>query len=75
LLGDNTPKKIFKELPQQKPEIESIELGKNIIFWSVSNKSLTKTSYMKLASLPVYQEVTIRNHNTVFRLLQLFDEI
>ena len=75
ILGDNTPKKIFKELPHQKPEIESIEPGKNVIFWSVSKKNLTKTSYMKLASLPVYQEVTIRNHNTAFKLLELFDEI
>ena len=75
LLGNNTPKKISKELPLQKPEIETIELGKNVIFWSVSKESLTKTSYMKLATLPVYQEVTIRNHNTVFKLLQLFDEI
>ena len=75
LLGDNTPKKIAKELPLQKPGIETIELGKNVIFWSVSKDSLTKTSYMKLAALPVYQQVTIRNHNTVFKLLQLFDEI
>lgn len=75
LLGDNTPQKISKELPLQKPGIESIELGKNVIFWSVSKENLTKTSYMKLAALPVYQQVTIRNHNTVFKLLQLFDEI
>lgn len=74
-LGDNTLRKIFKELPQPKPEIESIELGKNVIFWSVSKKSLTKTSYMKLAALPVYQQVTIRNHNTVFKLLELFNEV
>ena len=59
----------------QKPGIESVELGRKVIFWSVSKESLTKTSYMKLAKLPVYQEVTIRNHNTVFKLLQLFDEI
>jgi len=75
LLGDNTPKNISKELPLQKPGIETIKLGKNVIFWSVSKESLTKTSYMKLAKLPVYQEVTIRNPNTVFKLLQLFDEI
>ena len=75
LLGDGTPKRVSTELPSQKAGIEAIAFGKNVIYWSVSKENLTKTSYMKLAKLQVYQEVTIRNHNTVFKLLQLFDEI
>ena len=75
LLGNTPLKNLISELPPQKPGIETVAFGKNVIFWSVSKESLTKTSYMKLARLPVYQEVTIRNHNTVFKLLQLFDEI
>ena len=75
LLGDTTAKKVSSELPPPKPEIETLALGKSVIFWSLSKESLTKTSYMKLSKLPVYQDVTIRNHNTVFKLLQLFDEI
>ena len=75
LLGDSTPEKLSAELPLQKPGIETIALGKHVIFWSVSKESLTKTSYMKLAKLQIYQDVTIRNHNTVFKLLRLFDEI
>lgn len=75
VLGDSTPKKVYAELPSPKLGIESITLGKNVVFWSVSKENLTKTSYMKLAKLLVYQDVTIRNHNTVFKLLQLFDEI
>ena len=59
LLGDNTPKNICKDLPLTKPEIETIELGEKVIFWSVSKAKLTKTSYTKLAALPVYKEVTI----------------
>ncbi|MCW8965659.1 MAG: DUF1697 domain-containing protein [Candidatus Pacearchaeota archaeon] len=75
LLGNSIPTKVSTELPSQKPGIEAIALGENVIFWSVSKEHLTKTSYMKLAKLQVYQEVTIRNHNTVLKLLQLFDEI
>ena len=75
VLSDNTAKRVFAQLPPQKPGIESIAVGKNAIFWSVSKDNLTKTSYMKLAKLPAYQHVTIRNHNTVFKLLQLFEEI
>ena len=29
---------------------------------------------MRLAATPVYQQVTVRNHRTVFRLLELFEE-
>lgn len=75
LLGDITLKKLSAELPPQKPEMEAVTLGEKVIFWSASKENLTKTSYMKLAKLPIYQQVTIRNHNTVFKLLKLFDEI
>ena len=75
ILGDSTSKKVHAELPSPKPGIESITSGDKVVFWSVSKENLTKTSYMKLAKLQVYQGVTIRNHNTVFKLLQLFDEI
>lgn len=74
-LGDGISKKVYAELPLPKPGIESITLRENVIFWSVSKEYLTKTAYMKLAKLQVYQGVTIRNHNTVFKLLRLFDEI
>ncbi len=30
---------------------------------------------MKLSKEPVYQEVTVRNHNTALKLLALFEEI
>lgn len=75
LLGDATPSQVSSELPSEKFGIEVVSLGEDAIFWSVSKENITKTSYMKLAKLQVYQRVTIRNHNTVFKLLQLFDEI
>ncbi len=75
LLDESTPNKILEKLPSPKQNIEAIEPRENIVFWSVSKEDLTKTSFMKLAKLPFYQEVTIRNHNTVFKLQQLFDEM
>ena len=30
---------------------------------------------MKLPAAPAYQQVTVRNHHTVFKLLELFEEL
>ena len=32
------------------------------------------SAWMKLAATPVYRQVTVRNHRTVLRLLELFEE-
>ena len=49
--------------------------GSGVIFWSASKKQLTKTTMMKLAKSPFYQQVTVRNHNTVFKLLELLEDM
>ena len=42
---------------------------------SASKKHLTKTTMMKLPQEAVYQQMTVRYHNTVFKLLELFEEV
>lgn len=74
-LGGISPKRALAQLPSPKEEIESMVAGPGVIYWSVSKAQLTKTTFMKLPSSPVYQRLTIRNHNTVNKLLELFDQI
>ena len=74
-LSGITPKRVLAQLPSPKADIEWVSAGPGVIFWSVSKKEQTKTTLMKLAAAPVYQQMTVRNHNTVFRLLELFEEI
>ena len=74
-LSGITPKKVLAQLSPPKTGIETITTGPGVIFWSVSKKRLTKTSFIKLAKEPVYQQMTIRNHNTAFKLLELFEEL
>ncbi|MDA7950094.1 MAG: DUF1697 domain-containing protein [Pirellulaceae bacterium] len=74
-LNGTTPKKVMAQLSPPKADIETVTSGPGVIFWSVSKKQLTKTTFMKLAKEPVYQQMTIRNHNTVFKLLELFEEV
>ncbi len=73
---ENTPADdILAELPAPKQELESVSIAPGVIFWSASKKHLGKTTMMKLASSPIYKQVTVRNHNTVIQLLKLFEEI
>lgn len=74
-LGGVTAQEVLDQLPAPKKRIETVTTGPGVLFWSASKKHLTKTTMLKLSSAPVYQQVTIRNHNTVFKLLSLFDAI
>ena len=69
-----TPRRAVAQLPALKGDIESVAFGPGVVFWSISKEHQTRTRWMKLAATPVYQQVTIRNHRTVFRLLELFEE-
>ena len=74
-LSSTTPQKVLAQLPAPKHDIELVSVGPGVIFWSVSKKHQSQTTAMKLAKEPVYQQMTVRNHNTVFKLLELFEEI
>ena len=70
-----TPQRIVEQLPVPKPDIETLATGRGVIFWSISKQNQNRTTWMKLAAAPVYQQVTVRNHRTVFRLRELLDEL
>jgi uncharacterized protein (DUF1697 family) len=74
-LNGITPSKLLAQLPPPTTGIETVRSGSGVIFWSASKKQLTKTTMMKLAKSPFYQQVTVRNHNTVFKLLELLEDM
>lgn len=74
-IGSVTPKKILAQLPEPKAKIEFVGTAPGVIFWSASRKQIAKTTVMKLGASPAYKQVTVRNHNTVFKLLKMFDEM
>lgn len=67
------PDRLMAQLPPPKDGIESVAIATGVIYWSISKQHQTKTTLMSLAKSPVYQQVTVRNHNTVLKLLELFD--
>ena len=70
-----TPEEVLAALPPAKPGIDAIAMGPGIVFWSAPKDRITRSAFMKLPSRPVYQQVTIRNHDTVRKLAALLDEL
>lgn len=56
-----------------KPDIESIEAGNGVLYQSMSLKLFGRTTTGKLASQPIYKQMTIRNYNTTKKLLALLE--
>ena len=75
LMGDVTPEKIMKHLENPIEEVESISSGSGVIYSSVSKDSLSKSVLRKFPLTQGYRQVTVRNHNTVYRLFTLFEDI
>jgi uncharacterized protein (DUF1697 family) len=57
-----------------KPDIEAMTPGEGVLYQSMSRQLFGRTTTGKLASKPVYQLMTIRNHNTVTKLLGLMEQ-
>ena len=71
-LGGLTPRSVLAQLPPPETDIEFVTSGPGVIFWSASKAHLSKTTMMKLPKAAVYKRMTVRNHNTVFKLLEMF---
>lgn len=73
-LAGVTPRRVLSQLPAPNQDIETVTAGNGVIFWSASCEHLSKTTMMKVASLPLYKQLTVRNHRTVLKLLALLDD-
>lgn len=74
-LAGMKPKDVLSQLPPLS-EFEQVGTGPGVIFWSAPKDKLTKTMFArKLVGHPMYKELTIRNHNTTFKLAALLDEM
>ena len=74
-IRSTTPAKVLKAAPPLRPGIDEVTTGPGAIFWSVPVKTFGKSGLAKFAATKGYKEVTVRNHKTVYKLLELFDEL
>ncbi len=71
LLPPYDTKQIMRDIGQPKPDIETLTPGKGVIYQAISIKMFGRTTSGKLASNPVYKRMTIRNHRTGAKILEL----
>ena len=56
-----------------KPDIEEMIAGEGVLYQSMLFKMYGRTTTGKIAGKPVYKLMTIRNHNTMSKLLTLLE--
>lgn len=66
-----TVTEVFAAVGEIKPEYEKIAHHDNVIFWSAPRKTFNKARWSKIASSTVNHHVTIRNANTVKKLIAM----
>ena len=57
------------------PEIDAVTPGKGALYYARRIEGITKSRLSKLAALPLYAHVTIRNWNTTTKLLALMTAV
>lgn len=70
-LWDNL-KRGLDELPI-KPGIDEVIPAPGALLWRVDRELVTRSGMMKIASMPLYKRITIRNCNTVRKLAELME--
>lgn len=64
---------VIEAYGELKPDIEAVEVGQGVLYQSILFAKFGRTTGGKLASNPIYKQMTIRNYNTATKLLPLFD--
>lgn len=66
-----TGQEALKALGDQKSDIELAVAGEGVVYQAMSIKLFGRTTASKMIGTPIYKQMTIRNHNTVTKLLEL----
>lgn len=74
LLDSIKPSEAVEAIGELKPGIEKIKVVEGAIFQSLEFNQFGKTTTGKLASKPIYKQMTIRNFNTAQKLLHLLKD-
>lgn len=72
LLEPLTASAALKGVPQ-KEGVDEAHAGKGVLYFSRLIAKATQSRLSRVASLPIYQSMTIRNWNTTTKLLALMD--
>ena len=68
-----TASAVLKAVPVND-EVDDISAGRGVVYFSRLKSKATRSRLNRVASLPIYKNMTIRNWNTTTRLLRMLDE-
>lgn len=64
-----TPAGVMQHIGETKPEYEKVASVGSVIFWTAPLETFGRTRYSKIVGTDVYKYITIRNANTVKKLV------
>ena len=56
------------------PDVDEVAMGPGVLYWSRLSSRVTSSRISRVAAMPIYQSMTIRNWNTTTALLRMMDE-
>lgn len=62
---------ILSVMGEPNHDLEQVQVGENVIYWSATLKTYSKSRWSKTASTSINTKVTIRTANTLIKLLEL----
>ena len=68
-----TPSAVLKQVPVRE-DVDEIYKGSGVVYFSRVTKHAARSRLSRVASLPIYKNMTIRSWTTTTRLKQLMDE-
>jgi uncharacterized protein (DUF1697 family) len=68
-----TASKALEQVPV-KDGVDDVHAGRGVLYFSRLASRASSSRLSRVASMPIYKSMTIRNWNTTTRLLQLMDE-
>ena len=74
VIAPKTSSVILEELGELKPDYERVHCIRNIILWTAPLKTFSRTRWSTVVGTPNYAWITIRNANTVFKLIELYSK-
>jgi len=58
-----------------KPDIDKVKYVHGALLWAAERKDVTRSGMMKIAGTPLYKKMTIRNSNTLRKLVALVSSV
>jgi len=71
VIPPTTVDEVLKEVGESQPEYEKVGSFGSVIFWSAPIETFSRTRWSSVARKSVYNSITIRNANTVKKLVAL----